>query len=217
MEMKNITFKSLVIFCSAVLLSALLFSMVSCAKKKPPEPVVQKPVVSAEDEARKRTEEEARLKAEEEARAKAKEEAKRKAEEEAKLKAEEEARKKAEAKAAEEVAKAEEETRAKAKEEAKAAEALEKASHEVVKGESLWKIAKHKDVYENPFMWPLIYKANHDKINDPDLIYPKQVFSIPQDFSSAEKDKATHHAKHRGEWSLHDGPEKYWEPGYKKK
>ena len=215
--MKNNTFKSLVIFCSAVILSALLFSMVSCAKKKPPEPVAQKPVVSAEDEARKRTEEEARLKAEEEARAKAKEEAKRKAEEEAKLKAEEEARKKAEAKAAEEVAKAEEETRAKAKEEAKAAEALEKASHEVVKGESLWKIAKHKDVYENPFMWPLIYKANHDKINDPDLIYPKQVFSIPQDFSSAEKDKATHHAKHRGEWSLHDGPEKYWEPGYKKK
>ena len=215
--MKNNTFKSLVIFCSAVLLSALLFSMVSCAKKKPPEPVAQKPVVSAEDEARKRAGEEARLKAEDEARAKAKEEAKRKAEEEAKLKAEEEARKKAEAKAAEEVAKTEEETRAKAKEEAKAAEALEKASHEVVKGESLWKIAKHKDVYENPFMWPLIYKANHDKINDPDLIYPKQVFSIPQDFSSAEKDKATHHAKHRGEWSLHDGPEKYWEPGYKKK
>src|SRR3990167_3059632 len=147
MKMKNITFKSLVIFCSAVLLSALLFSMVSCAKKKPPEPVVQKPVVSADDEVRL----------------------------------------KAEAKAAEEAAKAEEETRAKAKEEAKAAEALERASHEVVKGESLWKIAKHKDVYENPFMWPIIYKANHDKINDPDLIYPKQVFSIPQDFHLPKK------------------------------
>ena len=212
--MKNITFKSLVIFCSAVLLSALLFSMVSCTKKKPPEPVVQKPVVSAEDEARKRTEEEARLKAEDEARAKAKEEAKRRADEEARLKAEEEVRLKAEAKAAEEAAKAEEETRAKAKEEAKAAEALERASHEVVKGESLWKIAKHKDVYENPFMWPIIYKANHDKINDPDLIYPKQVFSIPRDFSSANKDKAVHHARTRGEWSLHDGSEKYWESGY---
>ena len=212
--MKNITFKSLVIFCSAVLLSALLFSMVSCAKKKPPEPVVQKPSVSAEDEARKRTEEEARLKAEDEARAKAKEEAKRRADEEARLKAEEEVRLKAEAKAAEEAAKAEEETRAKAKEEAKAAEALERASHEVVKGESLWKIAKHKDVYENPFMWPIIYKANHDKINDPDLIYPKQVFSIPRDFSSANKDKAVHHARTRGEWSLHDGSEKYWESGY---
>jgi len=212
--MKNNTFKSLVIFCSAVLLSALLFSMVSCTKKKPPEPVVQKPSVSAEDEARKRTEEEARLKAEDEARAKAKEEAKRRADEEARLKAEEEVRLKAEAKAAEEAAKAEEETRAKAKEEAKAAEALERASHEVVKGESLWKIAKHKDVYENPFMWPIIYKANHDKINDPDLIYPKQVFSIPRDFSSANKDKAVHHARTRGEWSLHDGSEKYWESGY---
>ena len=212
--MKNNTFKSLVIFCSAVLLSALLFSMVSCTKKKPPEPVVQKPSVSAEDEARKRTEEEAKLKAEDEARAKAKEEAKRRADEEARLKAEEEVRLKAEAKAAEEAAKAEEETRAKAKEEAKAAEALERASHEVVKGESLWKIAKHKDVYENPFMWPIIYKANHDKINDPDLIYPKQVFSIPRDFSSANKDKAVHHARTRGEWSLHDGSEKYWESGY---
>jgi len=274
--MKNITFKSLVIFCSAVLLSALLFSMVSCAKKKPSEPIVQKPVVSAEDEARKRTEEEARLKAEDEARAKAKrradEEARLKAEEEVRLKAEEEARKKAEAKAAEEDArlreaeakrmleeeaakrredearrkfeeerlkaaeaakaeedarkraeeetrlKAEEETRARAAEKAKAAaEAGGKASHEVVKGESLWKIAKHKDVYKNPFMWPLIYKANHDKINDPDMIYPKQILSIPREFSSGDKDKATHHAKTRGEWSLHDGPEKYWESGYKKK
>ncbi|MBI3813545.1 MAG: LysM peptidoglycan-binding domain-containing protein [Nitrospinae bacterium] len=87
----------------------------------------------------------------------------------------------------------------------------------MVKGESLWKIAKHKDVYENPFMWPIIYKANHDKINDPDLIYPKQVLSIQRDFSSDDKDKAVRHAKTRGEWSLHDGPEKYWEPGYKKK
>jgi hypothetical protein len=31
-------------------------------------------------------------------------------------------------------------------------------------------------------MWPLIYKANRDKINNPDLIYPDQVFSIPRQF-----------------------------------
>lgn len=214
--MKNITFKSLVIFCSIVLISALLFSMVSCAKKKPPEPAVQKPVVSAEEEARKRAEEEARLKSEAEAKKKAEEDAARAKEEEIKKKAEEETRLKAEEEA---TARAAEE--AKAGEEAKAAEeeagAAGKASHEVVKGESLWKIAKHKNTYENPFMWPLIYKANHDKINDPDLIYPKQVFSIPRDSSSDDKDKAVRHAKHRGEWSLHDGPEKYWEPGYKKK
>ncbi|MBI3584999.1 MAG: LysM peptidoglycan-binding domain-containing protein [Nitrospinae bacterium] len=129
--------------------------------------------------------------------------------------AEEDARKRAEE---ETRLKAEEETRARAAEKAKvAAEAGGKASHEVVKGESLWKIAKYKDVYKNPFMWPLIYKANHDKINDPDLIYPKQIFSILRDFPSDDKDKAVRHAKTRGEWSLHDGPEKYWEPGYKKK
>ena len=225
--MKNITFKSLVIFCSAVLLSALLFSMVSCAKKKPPEPVVQKPVVSAEDEARKKAEVEAIKKSEEEARlreAEAKrmleEEAAKRREDEARRKFEEERLKAAEAAKAEEDARkrAEEETRARAAEKAKvAAEAGGKASHEVVKGECLWNIAKNKDVYENPFMWPLIYKANHDKINDPDMIYPKQVLSIPREFSSDDKDKATHHAKTRGEWSLHDGPEKYWESGYKKK
>jgi nucleoid-associated protein YgaU len=217
MEMKNITFKSLVIFCSVVFFSALLFSMASCAKKKPAEPVVQKPAVSAEGEARKMAEEEARLKAEEE-RKKADEAARLKAQEEAKRRAEEEARKQVEEKRlkAEEAKKAEEETRAKATAEA-SAEAGGKESHEVVKGESLWKIAKYKDVYENPFMWPVIYKANHDKINDPDLIYPKQVFSIPRNFSSDDKDKAVHHARTRGEWSLHDGPEKYWEAGYKKK
>lgn len=213
--MKNITFKSLFIFCSVVLLSALLFSMVSCAKKKPPEPAVQIPVVSAEDEARKRAEEESRLKAEEE-RKKAEEDAARAKEEEIKKKAEEEKKLKAEEEAK---ARAAEETKAgeAAKETPKGEVAAGKTSHEVIKGESLWKIAKHKNTYENPFMWPLIYKANHDKINDPDLIYPKQVFSIPRDSSSDDKDKAIHHAKHRGEWSLHDGPEKYWESGYKKK
>ncbi len=240
--MKNITFKSLVIFCSVVLLSALLFSMVSCAKKKPPEPVVQKPAVSAEDEARKRAEEEARLKAEEEekkkaeedARLKAQEDAKRRAEEEAarakeeetKKRAEDEARKKAEDEArlkaeAEELAKAKAEEGARIREDVKKGESVKegavKTSHEVVKGECLWNIARNKDVYKNPFMWPIIYKANHDKINDPDMIYPKQVLSIPREFSSGDKDKAIHHAKTRGEWSLHDGPEKYWEPGYKKK
>lgn len=217
--MKNITFKSLFIFCSIVLISAPLFSVVSCAKKKPPESVVQKPAVSAEDEAKKRAEEDVRLKAEEErkkaeedaARAK-EEEIKKKAEEEKKLKAEEEAK----ARAAEE-AKAGEEAKEAAKETPKGEVAAGKTSHEVIKGESLWKIAKHKNTYENPFMWPIIYKANHDKINDPDLIYPKQVLSIPREFSSVDKDKAVRHAKHRGEWSLHDGPEKYWEPGYKKK
>jgi LysM repeat protein len=54
--------------------------------------------------------------------------------------------------------------------------------HKVKKGECLWWIAEYKEVYNDPFMWPLIYKANRDKINNPDLIYPDQVFSIPRQF-----------------------------------
>lgn len=53
-------------------------------------------------------------------------------------------------------------------------------SYTVVKGDCLWNIAKKKDYYGNGFAWPKIYKANRDKIKNPDLIYPAQVFTIPQ-------------------------------------
>ncbi|MDQ7031937.1 MAG: LysM peptidoglycan-binding domain-containing protein [Desulfonauticus sp.] len=59
-------------------------------------------------------------------------------------------------------------------------------SHTVVKGECLWWIAEYKQIYNDPFMWPLIYKANRDKIKNPDLIYPNQVFVIPRHFSLQE-------------------------------
>ncbi len=52
-------------------------------------------------------------------------------------------------------------------------------SYKVVKGDHLWGIAKKKEHYGNGFAWPVIYKANRDKIKNPDLIYPDQVFQIP--------------------------------------
>ncbi|MCF8105251.1 MAG: LysM peptidoglycan-binding domain-containing protein [Desulfohalobiaceae bacterium] len=58
--------------------------------------------------------------------------------------------------------------------------------HKVVKGECLWWISEYRQIYNDPFMWPLIYKANRDKINDPDLIYPGQVFYIPRTFGLDE-------------------------------
>lgn len=51
-------------------------------------------------------------------------------------------------------------------------------SYTVVKGDCLWNIAKKDFIYNDPFKWPQIYEANKDKIKDPDLIYPKQVFTI---------------------------------------
>jgi nucleoid-associated protein YgaU len=51
-------------------------------------------------------------------------------------------------------------------------------SYTVIKGDCLWNIAKKDYIYNDPFKWPRIYEANKDKIKDPDLIYPRQVFTI---------------------------------------
>ena len=58
----------------------------------------------------------------------------------------------------------------------------------VVKGDYLWKIAKKDEFYGNGFAWPVIYNANRDQIKNPDLIYPKQEFKIPN-LSNEEKAK----------------------------
>ncbi len=50
----------------------------------------------------------------------------------------------------------------------------------VISGDCLWKIANSIAVYGDASRWPEIYEANKDKVNDPDLIYPNQVFTIPR-------------------------------------
>lgn len=47
----------------------------------------------------------------------------------------------------------------------------------VKKADSLWRIAGK--VYGNPLKWPLIYRANKDKVKHPNKIYPGQVLTIP--------------------------------------
>lgn len=43
----------------------------------------------------------------------------------------------------------------------------------------LWRIAKRVEIFDNPFMWPKIWRANRKIIQNPDLIYPGQVLAIP--------------------------------------
>ncbi|MHB1686553.1 MAG: LysM peptidoglycan-binding domain-containing protein [Ignavibacteriaceae bacterium] len=59
-------------------------------------------------------------------------------------------------------------------------EAPKEITYTVVKGDCLWNIAKKKDIYNNAFAWPNIYKANRDEIKNPNLIFPKQNFKIPK-------------------------------------
>lgn len=81
--------------------------------------------------------------------------------------------------------------------------------YRVVRGDTLWGISGSAPIYDNPFMWPLIYKANRGQIRDPDLIYPDQVFSIPRNYSQEEAGSAVRRAKTRGPWRLGDGPDYY--------
>ncbi|MGA2222244.1 MAG: LysM peptidoglycan-binding domain-containing protein [Verrucomicrobiia bacterium] len=58
-------------------------------------------------------------------------------------------------------------------------EVAEKPTKYIVKkGDSLWRIAGK--VYHNPLKWPRIYRANKDRIKNPNRIYPNQVLTIPQ-------------------------------------
>jgi len=51
--------------------------------------------------------------------------------------------------------------------------------YKVKKGESLWRISGHKDVYNDPSKWKKIYEANKNKIANPNVVYPGQRLVIP--------------------------------------
>jgi len=50
----------------------------------------------------------------------------------------------------------------------------------VQKGDYLSKIAGMRYIYNNPKAWPRIWRANRDKIKNPNLIYPGWVLTIPR-------------------------------------
>ena len=74
----------------------------------------------------------------------------------------------------------------------------------VQRGDTLWGISAREQIYHNPFMWPLIYKANSQQIRDPDVIFPRQIFVIPRDYTPAEAAAAIQRARQRSAWRLGD-------------
>lgn len=86
---------------------------------------------------------------------------------------------------------------------------LKPNDYTVARGDTIWGISGSQPIYANPFLWPMIYKANRDQIRDPDLIYPQQVFAIPRDISEEEQQVAIRRAQKRGAWQVGDGPDNY--------
>ena len=60
-------------------------------------------------------------------------------------------------------------------------ESLDENTVVVQPGNSLWRISRR--FYGRGIMYTLIFKANSSHINDPDLIYPGQIFKVPEEIS----------------------------------
>ena len=56
----------------------------------------------------------------------------------------------------------------------------------VKKGDTLPSIAARHEIYNDSYMWPLVYKANRDQIKDPKIIYVGQDLKIPREITMEE-------------------------------
>jgi len=79
----------------------------------------------------------------------------------------------------------------------------------VQRGDSLWGIAARPAIYHDPLLWPILYQGNRDRLNDPDMIYPRQELTVPRGYSQDEANMARQRARTRGPWRLGDGPDNY--------
>jgi hypothetical protein len=82
----------------------------------------------------------------------------------------------------------------------------EEEKYTVVKGDTLWDISGSSAIYGDHFQWPLLFKANRDQIQDPDLIYPDQNFLIRRDFTADETSRAKDAASKTPKYVPHTKP-----------
>ncbi len=80
--------------------------------------------------------------------------------------------------------------------------------YRVVKADTLWDISGTDGVLGDPWLWPLLYKANHSEIDDPDLIFADQEFSVPKGATANEMSDATDDAKNTPRYRAHSDPRK---------
>jgi len=78
----------------------------------------------------------------------------------------------------------------------------------VVKDDTLWDISRKDKIYSNSFRWPLIFKANMDQIQDPDIIEIGQRLDIRKDWDRAEINDAVKKAQDTPPYVPHTNPRK---------
>ncbi len=61
--------------------------------------------------------------------------------------------------------------------------------------DTLWKISSRREVYGDPLLWPILYRANRDQIKDPRKIYSGQTLEVPRGIAEKDKDEARNQAR----------------------
>lgn len=80
------------------------------------------------------------------------------------------------------------------------------SEYTVHKSDCLWKIAG--STYGDSYQWPLIFKANRDMVEDPDLISPGQKLQIQKGFTDKEKARARELSSKTPKYVPHAQPRK---------
>jgi LysM repeat protein len=79
-------------------------------------------------------------------------------------------------------------------------------SYTVRKGDTLWSISGMSKIYGDPYEWPLLFKANRDTIQDPDLISTEQVLKVDKGVSDSEKSHARDLSSKTPKYKAHSQP-----------
>lgn len=75
----------------------------------------------------------------------------------------------------------------------------------VKRGESLYRISSYEEIYADGTKWHRIYRANRDKIEDPNLIYVDQILAIPRGLPVMHTVVAGEYlARIAGYWEIYD-------------
>lgn len=70
--------------------------------------------------------------------------------------------------------------------------------HTVKRGETLPQIAAQPEIYGDPSLWPLIYRANRDQISAPGVLWPGQQLKIPRNLDRNDINEARRFSQERG-------------------
>ncbi|HET9870374.1 MAG TPA: hypothetical protein VFR02_07760 [bacterium] len=79
-------------------------------------------------------------------------------------------------------------------------------SYTVHRGDSLWAISGKSKIYGDPYAWPLLFKANRDTIQDPDILEVSEVLKVQKGVSADELSHARSLASKTPKYVPHAGP-----------